>query len=127
MIAVVGSLRLATNDQAYTIAYFSDKPTRLNQLHQPWCRESFWYRDEKGAPLWYIANDEFDFELRRYFESGKLKWVHLEEGDNRVFSSEDEACPFLDLPGDRERQQIVLGERDLIGLPTGEPINPFEE
>jgi hypothetical protein len=127
MVAVIGSLRLATKDQAYPIAYFSDKPTRLNQLHQPWCREAFWYKDDAGRPLWYVANDEFDFELAKFVESGAVKWVHLEEEDNRVYAAADEACPFLDLPGDRERQQLVVGERDLIGLPSGEPVNPFEE
>jgi hypothetical protein len=127
MVAVVGSLRLPSGDLAYPIGYFSDQPTRSNQLHQSWCRESFWYTDTNDKPMWFIANDEFDFELRPWLERGKLRWVDLEEEGSKTLGSADGKCPFLDLPGERERQQIVVGERDLIGLPSGDPVNPFEE
>jgi hypothetical protein len=48
-------------------------------------------------------------------------------GKGSVHPVGDEECPFLDLPGDRENQIVVEGSRDLIGLPTGEPFNPFED
>lgn len=126
MLAVVGSLTLATGDVAYPIAYFSDQPTRPEDLHQPWCRTAYWFKDDAGNPGWYTSNAVWDFDLRPHVERGRLRWVLLEDPANVVHSAADGSCPFLDRPGAREMQQVVGGERELIGAPTGEPLNPFE-
>lgn len=125
MVAVVGRLTLATGDLAYPIAYFADQPTRPEDLHQSWCRTAFWFSDEQGNPGWYTSNSVWDFDLRPHVERGRLRWVRLEDTAGGVLTIDDGPCPFLDLPGDREMQQIVGGERELIGAPTGEPLDPF--
>jgi hypothetical protein len=43
-----------------------------------------------------------------------------------VYRAGDEPFPFRELPGDRERQQIAHGQRALLGLPTGDALNPFD-
>jgi hypothetical protein len=127
MIAVVGRFELLTGDIAYPIGYFSDQEIHPLQLHQPWCRTSYWFKDEDGNSAWSVANDEFDFDLPPQVEAGQLRWADLDHPETGVFPKEGETFPWSGLEGDRERQQLVAGERDLLGLPTGEVINPFEE
>lgn len=125
MIAVVGRVELPTGDLAYPVAYFADQPTRPEDLHQPWCRTAFWFQDGEGTTAWSVSNSLWDFDLKPHVDGGNLRWVLLDDPANRVLTAADGACPFLDLPGDREMQQLVGGNRDLIGAPTGEPLNPF--
>ena len=127
MVAVVSWVSLATGDTALPISYFSTEEFPPVMLHQPWCRKDYWFRTETGDSGWSVANDLFDFELKPYIGTGRLKWVDLEEKALPLHPVGDEECPFLDLPGDRENQIVVGGSRDLIGLPTGEPHNPFED
>jgi hypothetical protein len=127
MIAVIGRTELLTGDAAYPIGYFSDQEISPLHLHQPWCRTMYWFKDEDGNPVWSVANDEFDFDLLPHVERGKLKWVELDHPDSGVFPKDGEVFPWSGLEGDRERQQLVAGERELLGLPTGEVLNPFEE
>jgi hypothetical protein len=125
MLAVVGRLQLATGDVAYPIAYFSDQPTRPVSLHQPWCRNMYWFQTDDGRAAWSTANDIFDFDLRPYVESGQLRWVDLAADESEVLTGARE-FPFFAVGGVRERQQIASGERAFLGLPTGEPLDPFD-
>ena len=119
MIAVVGRIELMTGDIAYPIGYFSDQEIPPLQLHQPWCRNMYWFKDEDGNSVWSVANDEFDFELPPYVESGDLRWVDLNAPDSGVFPHGDEIFPWSGLEGVRERQQLVAGERDFGGACVG--------
>jgi len=127
MVAVVSAIELATGDTAYPIAYFSTAEIPPVMLHQPWCRKDYWFKTEEGNSVWSVANDPFDFDLVPWIRRGKLKWVDLAEEGLPLRPLGDEPCPFVDLPGDRENQILEGGMRDLVGLPTGEPCNPFED
>jgi hypothetical protein len=127
MVAVVSWISLATGDTALPIAYFSPEDIQPVMLHQPWCRTDYWFKTEDGDESWSVANDLFDFDLKPYIKKRQLKWVDLEERDLPLHPIGKEECPFLDLPGDRENQVIEEGSRDLMGLPTGEPGNIFED
>ena len=126
MIAVVSEIVMDTGDRAYPVAYFADGEIAPVQLHQPWCREEYWFTDDEGNEGWSMANDEFDFELAPHVVSGQLRWVDLSE-ENPVVRPLDpeEKCPFLDLPGERKPQMFSDGEREWLGLPTGETLVPF--
>ena len=126
MRAVIGQMKLATGDTAYPVAYFSTAEIEPILLHQPWCRKDYWFPTESGDAGWSIANDVFDFDLAPYLADGRLWWTDLSDPQGRVLGLRDGECPFLDLPGDRELQQVVAGEVGLIGLPTGVPVNPFD-
>jgi hypothetical protein len=125
MKAVVGSLALATGDTAYPIAYFSDQPLEPARLHQSWCRDAYWFKDADGNAGWSIANDPYDFDLEPHLAAGRLSWVDLAERPPYVRGAADGSCPLVELPGDRERQKLCGGERELFGLPSGEVVNPF--
>lgn len=127
MLAVISKTTLATGDVAYPIAYFSDHDIHPRYLHQSWCRTTHWFPNATGAQSWTIANYLFDFDLQPYALKKQLRWFDLDAPHAGVKTSDDEPCPFLDLPGDRERQIIAFGERDVMGLPTGELINPFDD
>lgn len=123
--AVMGATTLATGDTAYPIAYFSDQLDPATPMHQSWCRDAYWFKDADGNPGWSIANDPYDFDLAPHLVAGRLGWVDLAEPQPRVRRAVDGPCPLVDLPGDRERQKICGGERELFGLPGGEVIFPF--
>ena len=126
MKAVISKVDLATGDTAYPVAYFSTAEIEPILLHQPWCRQDFWFPTDSGDAGWSIANDVFDFDLAGYLADGRLKWTDLADPEGAVLGPEDGECPFLDLPGDRELQQVVGGKAGLIGLPTGDPVDPFQ-
>ncbi len=128
MVAVVSSLPLATGDVAYPIAYFSTEEIGPERLHQPWLRQELWFKNAEGKSAWLIANDEWDFELGPWIESGKLRWIAPGDETLRVVSgAEGGACPFLGLAGEREPASLASGERYPLPLPDGEMVNPFED
>jgi hypothetical protein len=125
MKAVVSELKLPHGDVGYPVAYFSSKPTKPVDLHQPWCRDAYWIKDDEGNSAFSIANDLFDFALEPYVKDGRLRWVDLEQVSDWLFDEMANSFPFFGINGDRERQQLVAGTRDLIGLPTGEALDLF--
>lgn len=128
MIAVVSRLELETGDLAYPIAYFSPEEIPPVQLHQFWLKQDFWFTQENGSSAWLIANDVWDFDLAPWVERGKLRWIT--PGDRNgvvVDGASGRKCPYLDLPGDRLPQVLVWGERELLELPDGTMVNPYED
>lgn len=125
MKAVVSKVTLATGDIAYPIAYFSNEETDPARLQQPWLRDTHWFKDGEGNAGWLIATYVYDFELEPYFKNGTLLWTDLSVEEPRVLGPREGPCPLLALPGERERQELSGGERELMGLPTGEPVVPF--
>jgi len=77
----------------------------------------------KGEPFIYRARFEVPPELQPWIDAGKLVWI--EPGDRDLVVRTAGACPYVGLPGERERQVIMGGEVVLTGLPTGEMICPF--
>lgn len=128
MVAVISRVSLEHGDVAYPIAYFSDQEVAPERLHQPWCRDEFWWEDEEGKALWLHATDIWDFNLVPYFEKKSLLWVELDAAAPQLRTRTPEApCPWESLPGDRLPQMFSEGERTLLELPTGEPAVPFGE
>jgi hypothetical protein len=128
MVCVVSQLTLTTGDTAYPIAYFSPEEIAPQQLHQPWLRQELWFPTEEGSHAWLIANDVWDFDLRPWIASGKLRWIEPGDAEARVVDGRGgRACPYVDLPGERVPQLISTGDRELLELPDGTPINPFED
>jgi len=128
MVAVVSSLQLDTGDTAYPIAYFSEESIAPADLHQPWLHQEFWFTTPEGKSGWLVANDVWDFDLAPYLQSGKLRWIAPGDSNGVVVDEENwDRCPYVDLPGDRFPQSIAGGVRDLLPLPDGVLINPFDE
>lgn len=130
MRAVVSRVALESGDVTYPIAYFSDQPTAPEDLHQPWARLDFWFKPEEGGDAsWSASNAAWDFDLDPYLDARQLGFIHPDDPD-RVWHRGDDGCPpypFDGLTGDRAPQNISGGERWLLPLPDGTPLNPFEE
>ncbi|MBE0543991.1 MAG: hypothetical protein IH623_21825 [Verrucomicrobia bacterium] len=126
MVAVVSRLELITGDVAYPVSYWSATEFAAEDLHQPWLRQELWFDNDEGSQSWLIANDPWDFELERWIAGDKLFW--LEPGGEKVLGrTTGGKCPFLGLKGDLQPQSLAGGERELLELPDGSPINPFPE
>jgi hypothetical protein len=128
MIAVVAELRTQSGDRAFPIAYFSDQEVAPELLHQPWLRDTHWFRDESGRWSWNVANDEYDFELTPYLQKGTLRWTDLTKDPPVLHKmSERDRFPWFSLQGDRRPQLFSSGKRETLELPTGETPVPFGE
>jgi hypothetical protein len=126
--AVIHRLSLATGDHAYAISYWSQADIAPEELHQPWLRQEMWVDDGEGGQSWMIANDAWDFELAPWIAEGKLLWTEPDDTSMKLRGREKgDRCPYLDLPGDRQPQSLAAGERELLDLPDGTPLNPFED
>lgn len=129
MRAVVSRVELATGDIGYPIAYFSEKPTRHEDLHQFWGRLDYWFKKDGSDAQWLASNAEWDFELGPYLDDGRLGFI-LPDDPDRVWHRSDPGCPpcpYENLPGERAPQAIVGGELETLDLPNGVPFNPFDE
>lgn len=126
MVAVISSLELATGDTAYPVSYWSTMEIAAEDLHQPWLRPQQWIDGDDGSQSWMIANDPWDFDLSAWIAADKLLWIDP-GGKDVVGRASGRACPYADLQGDRLPQSLAGGERILLDLPDGTPINPFQE
>lgn len=126
MIAVIGEIEMATGDTAYPIAYFSGQKIPAGALHASWGRVEYWFEDEDGNSCWTISNSPWEFDLRRYLNDKRLRWVDPKDPERRVRTIDDGPCPYADLDGVCIPQLFANGERDFLELPTGEIICPFE-
>lgn len=126
MVAVISRLELETGDVAYPVSYWSTAEIPAEDLHQPWLRPDLWFDAGGGSQSWLIANDPWDFDLGPWIAAEKLFWIEP-GGTNLVGRASGRSCPYLDLKGDRLPQSLGGGERVLLELPDGTPINPFLE
>jgi len=127
MVAVLSRLTLETGDIAYPVTYFSPDEIPQRRLHQHWLQLEHRFEVEPGKSSWLIANDVWDFDLKPWIRSGKLLWTDPEDAGVLVSGEAGAHCPYLDLPGDRFPQSLAGGGRELIDLPDGKPINPYED
>jgi hypothetical protein len=128
MIAVVSQLDMETGDTAYPVVYFSPEEIPPLRLHQFWRDQEMWFKTAEGDSGWSIANDVWDYDLEPWLALRKLRWIR--PGDPKaqiVDASSGEACPFVNLPGDRVPQLVSDGERQPLPEPDGRAINPYED
>ncbi len=126
MQAVISRIEMPTGDVAWPISYWSDREIPPNLLHQPWCREMWWFQDpESGKSAWSIANDVWDFDLKPWVERGKLAWADVTADEPAL--SRDLAEAVFSLEGQRRPQAFADGEREFLEPPDGERVVPFGE
>jgi len=125
MKAVISSLMMPPGYTCFPIAYFSEHPVHGAFLHQPWGRQAYQVLNEQGAyEGWSSANDLLDFELQPWIDRGLLLWIN--PTDTALTLQSRPPCPYANLPGVRAPQKIVRGNLQVLPLPTGEKLHPFE-
>lgn len=127
MRAVVSRLpALEHGDVAHIIAYFSEAELPSAELHQHWLRQDLWFPDKQGTTSWITKNDPLDYDLGPWIESGHVAWIAPEDSHLQLRTG-TAGCPFLGLQGDPHPQMLSGGERYLLEIPDGSPVNPFED
>lgn len=97
--------------QAWCVAYFA--PDEVDGVDWPndWGRNERWAEGGSGYGGWTEAPDfeeEWDFDLAPWLESGKLLWIA--PGDRSLQLRRGTAgCPYLGLPGERGMQYVEEG------------------
>jgi hypothetical protein len=124
MTAVLSRLEMENACVAYPIAYFARRRPPPQHLTAGWVRTNFVYTTQLGEGGWRIPNDPWDFDLGPWLAEGKIRWC-VPGSDNSALSTEPpDRCPYLNLPGERQRL-VVRGDRvQRRGVPTGEPAWP---
>lgn len=110
VVAVVSSLPVGRH-QAFPIFYFADPAPEIERVNT-WGTTAYWLPGPDGEIGWFEAIEtvaDFDFDLRPWIASGKLRWIA--PGDAQVELRQDVAgCPYLDLPGRRGIVRIKHGQ-----------------
>jgi len=118
MIAVISSIKMKCGYTAYPIVYFSNVAPEEGSLTQGWGEEICY-----TAKGWTIKDELWDFDLAKWIQKGKLRWCAPDD-ENMELCPIDSPCPYLDLPGVREKQ-VLQGEKYWSdGVPSGKDIQP---
>lgn len=126
MIAVIAQLEMENGFLAYTITYFAERRPPPQDLTAGWARTVHAYTTQLGEAGWSVPNDVWDFDLQPWLEKGKIRWCP--PGSDNTFLSTDppDQCPYVNLPGTRQRIVVEGDQAATRGLPTGEPLWPQE-
>jgi len=127
MRAVISRIDLEQGDIAHLIAYFSGEDIPMQDLHQHWLEQDLWYPGEGGGTSWLTKNDPYEYDLAPWIENGRLAWIEPGDLDLTVYDrTSARSCPYVALEGDQHPQSISGGERELLEIPDGSPVDPFE-
>jgi hypothetical protein len=109
--AVVSSIKVGKHT-AYPVFYFAD-PTPWNVLRvNTWGKNLFEFIDASGELRWaqaYIEREDYDFDLAKWLDAGKLFWIAPDDPNMRLHG-DSRRCPYLDLPGNRYPQNVERGK-----------------
>lgn len=125
MVMVIGELPLDGGHTAYPLVYFAERRPPADELTSEWARETYHYRTAAGASGWRVANDPWEFDLQPWIAAGKLRWAAT-GSENRTLASPTTACPYLNLPGERQEMIVVGNEARGVGVPDGQPFFPLD-
>lgn len=124
---IVMALPMQPGYTAYAIAYFAVQAPPPGSLTSSWRCTSYGWRDARGEPAFSYPTDPWDFELAPWIERGKLKWILPGDPQIQVRSGAASQCPYVNLPGARERQIVRATGMHTVPPPNGETIDPFAE
>lgn len=126
IVAVISSAPLACGYTAYPIAYFSREALPPSAYTQPWTRSRFSWPGERGRFPWRADTDRWDFELGPWIERRKVLWIEPGDAELRLRRAADAPCPYLGLPGRRERLYVLGAQLRTTPPPQGELIDPSD-
>lgn len=108
--AVISQLTVGRHT-GFVIVYFSHRPSRTLARFNEWGTDRYWVFDDQGGWWDYVIeeNESLDFDLARWIEAGRLKWIA--PGDQKMQPQSTVAgCPFLSLEGRRSFLHIQEGQ-----------------
>jgi hypothetical protein len=109
--AVIYSIEVGKH-QAYPIFYFTESKKHKFELFNSWGDNYYEWENEEGKLIFDLTPEterHYDFKLESWIKNGKLFWIN--PGDIELKLRNDvEDCPYLNLPGCRERLYIEEGK-----------------
>jgi len=126
MVAVVSQLEMECGYAAYPIAYFAERRPPVAELTADWPRDTYSYETETGELGWTTPNDPWDFDLRPWLQAGKIRWCDPDSDRTSLSDAPPDQCPYVDLPGLRERMMVKGDVSWTAGLPEGEDLDPCD-
>jgi hypothetical protein len=125
MVAVISQIRMENGYLAYPISYFAERRPPVRKITAGWARTNFVYTTQSGDSEWRIPNDPWDFDLKPWIETGRIRWCEPASDNSRLNEGPADSCPYLGIQGARHRV-VVQGDRvENRGLPDGHPYWPI--
>jgi hypothetical protein len=125
MVAVISHIQMANGYRAYPVAYFAAQRPPPQELTAGWARTNYVYTTQLSQDGWRIPNDPWDFDLLPWLRQGKIRWCPVGSENSVLSTALPETCPYLELPGERQRMVLYRSRAWRMGLPTGEPLWPI--
>lgn len=109
--AVIYSIEVGKH-QAYPIFYFTESKKHKFELFNSWGNNYYEWENEEGKLIfdqYPTITMNYDFQIEPWMQQRKLFWIA--PGDKELKLRNDvEDCPYLNLPGCREKLYIEEGE-----------------
>jgi len=115
--AVIYSLPVGKHT-AFPIVYFAPERPAGVRMPNLWATSAYQFFGKEGQPGWYQSYDspqDWDFQLKKWIDGGKLLWIAPDDPD-MTLRSEAAGCPYAGLPGERQEQRIYAGAIE-VGVP----------
>lgn len=109
--AVIYSVKVG-NHTAYPIFYFAQPMIYDVERINEWGTENYSYENAKGEAIWdsnFLLSEDYDFELAKWIEQGKLYWIKPEDS-TMTLNDTVQGCPYIGLEGRKEISFIQDGE-----------------
>ena len=109
--AVIFSLKIGSHT-GYPIVYFADPVPQGVERVNDWGTDHWKFSDLYGGVHWNESvdfEDEYDFDLVPYLQSGRLQWISPDDSTMSLRSGLA-GCPYADMEGERRIQRIRHGK-----------------
>jgi len=126
MIVVIAQIKMAPGYLAYPIAYFAERRPPPDELTADWGRGLHTYRMSSGETGWNVPTDPWDFDLKPWLAKGKIRWCPPGSDNTFLSTGPPETCPYVDLPGIRERFIVEGDVAWTHGLPDGASVSRMD-
>ncbi|MCX6621729.1 MAG: hypothetical protein NTY38_11780 [Acidobacteria bacterium] len=117
MQAVIYSLPVGRHT-AFPMVYFALEMPKGIRMPNLWGASTYQFRTKEGELGWYESFDspeDWDFQLRKWIDRGKLLWIAPDDPDMTLHSTAA-GCPYIGLPGERQEQRLYAGTVE-VGMP----------
>lgn len=111
MVAVVSTVGVGRH-RGYVVTYFAEQPVEGLERANAWGADHYLVAagpDDVGWGEEPEYEGDYDFDLERWIEQGKLQWIDPDDLEMELRTGTD-GCPFIGLDGVREIQRIQDGE-----------------
>lgn len=124
-VCVIARIEVLTG--AYLMTYFADPPLPGSDGAEPWLRKLFYYTDETGRPGWNARSDEWDFDIAKWCDAGKIHWIAPGDATMTLVTGKAKECPYAGIEGgEAPRSLTAKGISKLLPTKAASVIDMFD-